>query len=249
MRLTLIACRVLLREVSLLAAHSAHTIDIIWLPQGLHDTPDLLRARVQAAMDQVRADVLSGVVKHAPDFFVLGYGLCCNGVVGLVARDIPLIVPRTDDCIALFLGSQARYRTLFDACPGTFWLNNGWIETCYPSMDAVRAKEQATWRGYVERFGEDNANYLMAQDALWKKNYQACAFIESPAHHDPAHAQVARDMAAAYGWRCEHVAGDMALLERLVNGPWDDDAFLTCPAHHRVEASFDEGKVRAVGLA
>ncbi len=248
MRLTIIACRVLMRELSALAAHSAHIVDILWLPQGLHDTPDALRTRAQAAMDQVHADVASGVLKHAPDQFCLGYGLCCNGVVGLTTRDIPLVVPRTDDCIALFLGSQARYRTLFAQNPGTFWLNNGWIETCYPSMDAIRRKEQATYLRYAEQFGEDNADYLMEQDALWKKNYKACAYIDSPAYQHPDYPQVARDMADAYGWRYDRHAGDMGLLDRLVNGPWEDAAFLTCPPRHRVEASFDEGKVRAVAL-
>ena len=35
------------------------------------------------------------------DIIVLGYGLCGNGLVGLVSPKVPLIIPRIDDCISL----------------------------------------------------------------------------------------------------------------------------------------------------
>ena len=34
---------------------------------------------------------------------ILGYGLCSMGVVGLKATHSMLIIPRQDDCIAIFL--------------------------------------------------------------------------------------------------------------------------------------------------
>ena len=40
MRIHIIACRVLTRELSYLISQSPHTVDVTWLPQGLHDTPE-----------------------------------------------------------------------------------------------------------------------------------------------------------------------------------------------------------------
>ena len=59
---------------------------------------------------------------------VLGYGLCSNGLVGVTARRQKLIVPRCHDCIALFLGSPARYDAVFRDHPGTFYLTPGWVK-------------------------------------------------------------------------------------------------------------------------
>lgn len=136
MRIHIIACRVLTRELSYLISQSPHTVDITWLPQGLHDTPEKLRALIADAIDGLYRQREQRMLKHFPDVIVLGYGLCSNGVVGLESRDIPLVIPRTDDCIALFLGSQERYLRLFEEYNGTYWLNNGWIETAYiPSLE------------------------------------------------------------------------------------------------------------------
>ena len=38
---------------------------------------------------------------------------------------------------------------------------------------------------------------------------------------------------------------EMGLLERLVNGPWEDEEFLVCPPGHRIIASNDERKIAA----
>ena len=100
-------------------------VDITWLPQGLHETPDQLRTTLQTMLSRLEEEWNTGWPKHRPDAVALGYGLCSNGVVGLTAGSCPLVIPRTDDCIALFLGSQAQYLEEFSPRPGTFWLNSG----------------------------------------------------------------------------------------------------------------------------
>ena len=59
---------------------------------------------------------------------ILGYGLCSRAVVGLRAEGCTLVVPRVDDCIAIFLGSGDAYRTQHCSEPGTYYLTKGWIE-------------------------------------------------------------------------------------------------------------------------
>lgn len=53
--------------------------------------------------------------------------------------------------------------------------------------------------------------------------------------------------AAAYnGWSYEEFQGDSRLLRKLTTGEWDDQEFLICPPHHRIEAAYDGAKLKAV---
>ncbi|MGZ9166626.1 MAG: DUF1638 domain-containing protein [Anaerolineales bacterium] len=65
--------------------------------------------------------------QHA-DVLLLGYGLCSMAVVGLHATTSHLVIPRVDDCIAIFLGSCKAYKEQSQQEPGTYDLTKGWIE-------------------------------------------------------------------------------------------------------------------------
>ena len=246
MRIHIIACRVFSRELSYYAAQSRHTVDITWLPQGLHDTPDRLRTMLRQTLEDLYRQKEQRMLKHWPDVIALGYGLCSNGVIGVESRDIPLVVPRTDDCIAQFLGSQKRYMELFQDYNGTYWLNNGWIESAFvPSRENLETMRQE----YAEMYGEENAEFLMEQDMLWARNYSACGFITSPVYHDPAYPELARRMAADNGWKYAVFAGDTRMLRMLTDGTWNEEEFCICPPYHRLEAAYDGSKIRAVPIS
>ena len=55
----------------------------------------------------------------------------------------------------------------------------------------------------------------------------------------------AREDAADRGWKFEKLQGDMTLIERLVNGAWDDEDFLVLAPGMRVAARLDSGVVAA----
>jgi hypothetical protein len=106
MRCLLIACEVLAREAYTCAAKSPHSIDIQLLVKGLHDTPHRLRDRLQATIDAASTSAAEGSTSY--DAVLLGYGLCSNSTVGLMARGVPLVLPRAHDCMTLYLGSRSR---------------------------------------------------------------------------------------------------------------------------------------------
>ena len=231
MRIHLISCQVFYRELSALCAVSPNTTTVSWLPQGLHDTPDLLRKSV--AEEIQRAEAQAQKERHKrPDYIVTGYGLCSNGTVGLQSGEIPLVIPRTDDCIGVFLGSQQRYLSLFKQFPGTYWLNNGWLESAFlPTAENYNRLREF----YLEEYGEENADFLMENAVAWIQNYQ-----------NPAYEEAARQMARQNGWSFRRLEGDNTLLQRMVNGPFDEESFLVCPPHSRVEACYDGRKIIAV---
>ena len=55
MRFAFIGCEILFREFCIAAARSPVILDAIWLPQGLHNIPDDLRAGVQNEIDKINS--------------------------------------------------------------------------------------------------------------------------------------------------------------------------------------------------
>jgi hypothetical protein len=110
----------LARAIYLCAANSPHIVDVALLERGLHDTPAALRQQLQAQIDAASGQGYQAVT--------LAYGLCGNATAGLVAREVPLVIPRAHDCITLFLGSRQRYNEEFQRIPGTYWYTQDYIE-------------------------------------------------------------------------------------------------------------------------
>ena len=116
LKLKIIACDVLNREISYLASQSCCHVDVTFLHQGLHDTPDKLKIQLQQAIDQTNRDGYPyDYFKTVPDYdyIIIGYGLCSNGIVGISSEKIPLVVPRGHDCITFLLGSKEKYEVCF----------------------------------------------------------------------------------------------------------------------------------------
>lgn len=53
MRLKLIACKALTRELSYLTAVSKNNVDITFMRQGYHNAPEVMREKLQAEIDAV----------------------------------------------------------------------------------------------------------------------------------------------------------------------------------------------------
>lgn len=244
MHLKLIACEILYRECCAAAASSINRVEVEFLPKGLHDMG-------HAAMSARLAEAVASVDPSQYDAILLGYGLCSNGLLGLTAKQIPIIVPRAHDCITLFLGNKERYLEYFHAHPGVYFKTSGWIErgeglTQY-SQDSIQQKAGMTqsYEELLAKYGEDNAKFLYEQLCNMTRNYSGIAFIEMGIEPDDRFEQQARKEASEHGWKFEKIAGDMSLIRRLFDGPWDDNRFLVIPPGNRVVPSYDEKIVKA----
>src|SRR4030065_1643035 len=102
--------------VPFLPAGRSHEV----LDFGLHTNPKSLKRALQNAINSSAPGI---------ETILLGYGLCSQAVVGLRSGSRTLIIPRVDDCIAIFLGSAAEYHKQYDTVPGTYYFTKGWIES------------------------------------------------------------------------------------------------------------------------
>lgn len=238
-RLKIIACNVLFRELSVCAAFSPHLIDVEFLHRSLHDEPDRLRVEVQKRIDEC--------VGQDYDALLLGYGLCSNGLAGIEARDIPLVIPRGHDCITVLLGSMAAYDRTFEEEAGTYYYTPGWIERegLTKERTSVRGEEARSniYAEYVEKYGEANAQYLMDMLHSWQKNYRRGLFIEMGLVDMEEYKQQARKVAGEYGWSYAETNGDLRLARMLVGGEWPEAEFLVVPPGRRTAQSFDPAEV------
>ena len=240
-RFKLIACEIAFREVCLLAADSRNIIDPVFLRKGLHDleTPDML-AELQREVDAVDIARYQAIL--------LGYGRCNDGVAGLRAPGIPMVIPRAHDCITFFLGSKERYRQYFDAHPGTFFRTSGWIERDFVNEERGvmrRLGLDRTREEYVAQYGEENADYILKTLGAWEENYDRMAFIETHVARALDYADQTRQEADERGWRFDSVAGDLELLRRLLDGEWDADSFVVVPPGHTIAVRNDEAILEA----
>lgn len=246
MRFRCIACDVLARSVYLAAAHSPHIVDVILERFGLHISPNKLRQTLQAHIDATSQDDIYDAV-------LLAYGLCGMATNGLRAGAVPLIIPRAHDCITLFLGGRDRYDQEFNNCPGTYWyvqdfVERGDSEEIPLSIGAVTAgKIENQYAAFVEKYGADNAAYLMEVMGAWQAHYERGAFIDMVVGEGEHVATRAQEDAQRHGWRYERLLGDMILIKHLLNGDWDQNDFLVLQPGQQIEMVGGEEIIQANG--
>lgn len=245
LHLLAITCDILLRPTYFFAARSPHVVDVVNLSAALHAEPLTLGERIQQQVDAAGPGI---------DAVVLGYGLCGGATAGLTARSVPVVLPRAHDCVTIFLGDRERYRTEHETTPGTYWYVQdqmdrgndlkGWL-----LGDAARSDDvEATRADYVERFGEENAAYLMEVLGEWRTRYERGAFLDTGLAPADEAARQARKESERRGWRFERTLADLKLVRQLLYGDWNDDFQILQPGE-RLEMSYDDDVVRAVAAA
>jgi hypothetical protein len=176
---------------------------------GLHINPQELKKTLQIKVEEASAGA---------DVLLLGYGLCSMAVVGLKATTATLVIPRTDDCIAIFLGSCNAYKEQTKKEPGTYYLTKGWIEVGSTPFEEHQL--------LVEKYGQAKAERMTR---LMLKNYTRLGFINTGQYEIERYRDYARRTAEKFSLRFEEIDGSPALVKKMVFGPWDDEFLVVEP--------------------
>jgi hypothetical protein len=205
-RCKLIACAAVIEEMlPFIPPRMSYEV----LDFGLHTNPKSLKRALQNAINFSAPDI---------ETILLGYGLCSQAVVGLKSSSRTLIIPRVDDCIAIFLGSAAEYQKQYSSIPGTYYLTKGWIEfgdTPFSEYDIL-----------VKRYGEQIAQRIINQ---LLKNYTRLAFINIGNNKLEHYRERARSMAERFSLGYEEIQGSDVIIKKMLYGLWDDEFIIIPP--------------------
>ena len=240
--LHLIACRVFERELEVVAATARTELHVQFLEMALHEKPgEQLRAALQQAVDVVAPGQC--------DAIALGYGLCNRGLVGLKAHGLPVVIQRAHDCLGILLGSSQRYLAELEKQPGTYFQSCGCIEhlPADRTLRPLAAGEglSLNQEELVARYGEESAQFLMAEYAKFTQHYKRLAFSATPVAKVDERERKAAEIAQQQGWTFERLPGDLTWLQRLVDGEWNDKDFLVLKPHEKVALSYGDGLISA----
>jgi hypothetical protein len=205
-RTKVIACATVIEEMLPLLPPG---VDYRVLDFGLHVNPEALKRALLEAIDAWAT---------LAETILLGYGLCSQAVVGLRANNCTLVVPKVDDCIAIFLGSGEAYKAQSRAEPGTYYLTKGWIEAGDSPFDE--------YDSLVEQYGEKKARWLMGKVL---KNYTRLALINTGQYELERYRDYSRRTAERFGLRYEEIPGSNALIKKMLHGPRNDEFVVACP--------------------
>ena len=213
------------REAYYCAARSANIVDVVLMEQGLHDRPDRLREEVGKMLETTH-----DIQGRPYDASLLGYGLCSNGIVGLSAK-IPIVVPRGHDCITLLLGSKEKYKDYFDSHRGVYWYSPGWIES---GKQPSRQRYETLLAEYRQKYGDDNAQYLMEVEQTWIKEYNWATYIDWGLVDSQEYKRFTRQCAEFLGWKYGELKGEPHLMQKLLDGQWSPDEFVIVNPGQRI---------------
>jgi hypothetical protein len=171
---------------------------VVYLDYGLHITPKNLRLEVQNTLNKI----------EIPSFVVLGYGLCGNGLAGIKSQKHVLLIPKTDDCIAVLLGSYDEYIKIFTTEPGTYYLTKGWLE--------AGSNPLQEYQGYVAKYGQEKADMIMD---MQYQNYTRLMFIahdQQEIDHYKDQVEEIADFCQRWDMRYEERLGSVGYIVRLI---------------------------------
>ncbi len=209
----IVACEVLRNEIECVNPG----LEIEFIDGALHDYPDRLRAALQE-----RIDATSGERE-----ILLCCGRCSNGTVGLEAGPHRLVVPAVDDCISLLLGSRRRYIEEHRGCPGTYYYTRGWIDYIDdPYKEYLKI---------VPKYGEEKAARVAR---MILANYARVAVIDTGVLETERLRAYVETVGAFYGLPIAYLEGSLRFLDKLVNGPHDEEFLVVEPGEVLEEPRF-----------
>lgn len=243
-RFRLISCAVFQRELSIALGKTRNLVDPEFLEISLHERPEILHEALQGRVDA--ASEQRSAAGRPYDAILLGYGLCGNGLAGIEARGVPLVLPRAHDCCTILLGARSEFLARFGDKLSAPWSSTGYFERGTSGFrESDEGRSMGIGKSYatlVAEYGEENAAYV------WETLHpvseeRVLRYIELEETAELGHAETLRERAAAENKDFLLLPGSSRLLRSLVAGDWDQDEYLVVPPGARIEPLWDHERI------
>ena len=182
--------------------------EVVLMDAMLHRDPEKLKNQLQEEIDKTK-DV---------DAILLGYGLCSRSTLGITSQKFKIVIPKMQDCIGIFMGSDKIYREQFFGEPGTYYLTKGWIN-----------HGGNPWQVYqqtIEKYGQRMADVILDKTI---KNYTRIAYIETSETSQKEYIDYSREVAENLKLKFEEIPGNRTILEKMLAGDWDEEFLIIQP--------------------
>ena len=99
---------------------------------------------------------------------------------------------------------------------------------------------------YKEKYGQDNAEYLMEIEQDWITQYNWATYVDWGLANTEEYRQYTRKCAEFLKWNFDELKGSPALMQRLVDGDWDENDFLIVKPGRKINEDLtNEGIIKA----
>jgi hypothetical protein len=237
-RYKLISCSVFKNFVENFISENMLPVDAMFIPMGMHLNPEKLNKELQDEIDK------AGKGYQA---ILLLYGLCGNSVLGLTAREIPIIIPRAHDCCTLFLESRKKFLENFEGKQSSEWYSADYLEEFEKQKDSENFKKEHWYFGLeyeklVEEYGEDNAKYIY-ETIHGQSEKSEIFFIKTGHEKDDYNLIKVEKEAAEKGVEVVELDGGYNMLKNLLRGQFSEEDYLVVPPGHSVAGIYDNEKI------
>lgn len=232
MRLKVIACDVLARELYECASISRTIIDIELLDSTYHEKPESLHSLLQKKIDE----------QEGYDYLLIGFGLCGKVLNNLKSRDIPLVIPKAHDCITLFMGNREKYERYFIDNPGTMFYPECWSERKGLLNERKELESiglDKSFAEYEEKYGKEMAQYIYETLGDWKSKYSKALYLYNKNMGKP-YSEDIKKICKERNWEYREEIIDNSLLRKLLNMEWNEKEFLVVEKNRTVSQSIGQ---------
>jgi hypothetical protein len=143
------------------------------------------------------------------------------------------------------MGGKEQFLSAFGDKLSARWCSTGYYERCIGLGGSHLVTEQysayktsAEYMGYVERFGEEDAQYIW--DTMHPDiEADEAMYINIDGYEHSNARENYRSYIEGSGKRLIAVDGDVSMLTALIDGEWDGERFLTLAPGKRIAGVYD----------